>query len=150
MAAPKVKTASTQSMEGGKGASKPPKPSIDARVKAAFLKKTGYRESDILSSDYQRYTFVTKNGGKYQLNRKGTEVKVLQGPLPPRKKSIEAPDPDVPDTTPTVEVLRDIHINQEKARKASELRDSEGPVDLDAEDVEDVEDAEEEEDEEDE
>jgi hypothetical protein len=50
---------------------------------AKFLKITGYEASDILGSNAERRTFVTKNGGKYELSPKGTRVRVLSGPNPP-------------------------------------------------------------------
>lgn len=49
-----------------------------------FLKLSGYRAGDVTGSNEDRRTFVTSNGGKYQLSPKGTQLKVLSGPLPPK------------------------------------------------------------------
>jgi hypothetical protein len=49
----------------------------------AFLKVTGYKESDIIASTESRRTFVTENGGKYLLSPKGSKVRVIAGPAYP-------------------------------------------------------------------
>ena len=43
-----------------------------------FLQLTGYGPSDILSLSYQTNTFMTRNGGKYQLSNH--KIKHLAGP----------------------------------------------------------------------
>lgn len=55
---------------------------------SAFLKLSGYDEADIIGSNESRRTFVTTNGGKYVVNKKGTVIRILQGPAYP--KMVEA------------------------------------------------------------
>jgi hypothetical protein len=49
-----------------------------------FLKLTGYTSKDVIAQNETARIYVTSNGGKYQLSAKGTQVKVLSGPLPPK------------------------------------------------------------------
>ena len=58
------------------------------KVEARFRQLTGYKAGDILSSNLKRKIWVTSNGGKYQMDPKGTKVRVLQGPLPPKDSSV--------------------------------------------------------------
>jgi hypothetical protein len=88
MAAPKQKSISEKAQSGGKPTPKPPPPPISEKVKARFLKLTGYKESDILSANHKSYIFVTNNGGKYQMNRAGKVIKVVMGPMPPRTAAV--------------------------------------------------------------
>lgn len=50
---------------------------------ASFLKITGYKQADVIGSNESRRTFVTSNGGKYVMNKKGTTVRVISGPVYP-------------------------------------------------------------------
>lgn len=50
---------------------------------ARFVKLTGVKESDIDGYNHDSVTFTTKQGGKYQMNAKGTQVRHLAGPIPP-------------------------------------------------------------------
>lgn len=59
---------------------------------AAFLRITGFRKSDVIGSSKTRRTFVTANGGKYELSPKGKKVRVLSGPTPPGPESTEEGD----------------------------------------------------------
>lgn len=52
----------------------------NAKQTAAFLKTSGYKEADILGSNYDRWTFVTTNGGKYVLSKNGKEITTVSGP----------------------------------------------------------------------
>jgi len=49
------------------------------KLKAEFFDATGYGSSDLLSLSYITKTFLTRNGGKYQLNDDGS-FKRLAGP----------------------------------------------------------------------
>lgn len=51
--------------------------------RAAFLKVSGYKSSDILGTNEDTRTFVTANGGKYVISPKGTKIRVLSGPATP-------------------------------------------------------------------
>lgn len=44
-----------------------------------FLEETGYGESDILSLNYDTRTFLTRNGGVYQVNEEGG-INHIKGP----------------------------------------------------------------------
>ena len=55
----------------------------NAPLRKNFLILTGYKVSDIIGFNEASRIFVTSNGGKYQLSKKGTQVKVLSGPNPP-------------------------------------------------------------------
>jgi hypothetical protein len=55
-----------------------------------FLKKSGYTKADLLSVNDQKRTFVTSNGGKYQLTKQG-EIRVLKGPNFPNQNAEELP-----------------------------------------------------------
>jgi hypothetical protein len=58
---------------------------------APILKLLGYKEADVVGYNSATRTVVTKNGGKYQANKKGTQVRHLAGPLSPvQLKEIEA------------------------------------------------------------
>lgn len=61
------------------------KPAPEGPLKQ-FLKLTGYEESDVIGSNTSTRTFVTGNGGKYELSPKGTRVRVLSGPNPPGRE----------------------------------------------------------------
>jgi hypothetical protein len=56
-----------------------------------FLKLTGYKESDVLDYNSQSHAFVTKNGGKYVINRRN-RVRVVSGPDYPNMTQEEAED----------------------------------------------------------
>lgn len=58
------------------------------KIEARFLQLTGYKADDIMSSNLKRKVWATWNGGKYQMDPKGTKVRVLQGPLPPKVSSV--------------------------------------------------------------
>lgn len=51
-------------------------------VVAIFCKRTGYESDQILSHNEKTRTFVTTNGGKYQLTARG--VRHLSGPTVPK------------------------------------------------------------------
>jgi hypothetical protein len=55
-----------------------------------FLKKSGYTKADVLSTNGQKRTFVTSNGGKYQLTKQG-EIRILKGPNYPSMNAEELP-----------------------------------------------------------
>ena len=61
---------------------------------SAFLAITGYKASDVIGSSADRRTFVTSNGGKYELSPKGKKVRVLSGPIPLGPKKDEEEDDD--------------------------------------------------------
>lgn len=48
-----------------------------------FLKASGYKANDVDGQNDRTRTFVTTNGGKYQLLRSG-KVRRLQGPFHPK------------------------------------------------------------------
>ena len=58
------------------------------KVEARFRQLTGYKSADILASNLKRKIWVTSNGGKYQMDPKGTKVRVLHGPPPPKVSSV--------------------------------------------------------------
>jgi len=51
---------------------------------AAFLKASGYKESAVDGQNNKTRTFVTTNGGKYQLLKSG-KVRTLSGPAYPKE-----------------------------------------------------------------
>jgi len=59
-------------------------------LKDRFVKLSGYKASDLIGSRGSTRTFVTSNGGKYQLNQKGNELTTLQGPPYPKEQPAEA------------------------------------------------------------
>ena len=59
-------------------------------LKERFAKLSGYKTSDLIGSRGATRTFVTSNGGKYQLNQKGNELTTLQGPPYPKEQPAEA------------------------------------------------------------
>lgn len=66
----------------------------NSQVAKNFRKLTGYKASDILALNERTHVVATTNGGKYQLNRKGNQVRHLQGPPIPKTFQNE----DVSDT----------------------------------------------------
>lgn len=48
-----------------------------------FLKRSGYKERDVLSANAERRTVVTANGGKYNVSRDGG-IFVMSGPPTPK------------------------------------------------------------------
>lgn len=58
-----------------------------SKVITNFRKITGIKASDVIGFNEQTRVIVTAQGGKYQLNQKGNQVKHLQGP--PAPKSLE-------------------------------------------------------------
>ena len=58
-----------------------------SKVITNFRKITGIKASDVIGFNEQTRVIVTAQGGKYQLNAKGNQVKHLQGP--PAPKSLE-------------------------------------------------------------
>lgn len=88
MAAPAVKTASKKSRSGAAPTPKPPKPPIHEQVMSRFLALTGFALNDINGTNSRSYIFVTKSGGKYQMDRKGKQIKVLMGPPPPKTSAV--------------------------------------------------------------
>jgi len=50
-----------------------------SRLRSQFLEATGYGRSDILSCNYQTQEFLTRNGGRYQVDADGT-ITHLAGP----------------------------------------------------------------------
>ncbi len=48
-----------------------------------FLARSGYEEKDVLAWSAQTLTFVTSNGGKYQLSRSGA-IRKIMGPDYPK------------------------------------------------------------------
>lgn len=63
---------------------------LKSKVVDNFCKITGVKRSDILGFNEQTRVIVTQQGGKYQLNAKGNQVRLLQGPEAP--KSVEGKD----------------------------------------------------------
>lgn len=47
-----------------------------------FVKRSGYKERDVLSANVERRTVVTANGGKYVVQKNG-DVFVVSGPATP-------------------------------------------------------------------
>jgi hypothetical protein len=60
------------------------------RGQSKFLSLTGVKEEDLLSYNPQNLTGVTAQGGKYQMNTKGTQIRHLAGPRPPSVTDEEA------------------------------------------------------------
>jgi hypothetical protein len=56
-----------------------------------FLKLTGYRNSDLHGTN-KTGTFVTTNGGKYQMDKAGKKIDILSGPDYPNLNQSETPD----------------------------------------------------------
>ena len=56
----------------------------NSQVAKNFRKLTGYKAGDIMGVNERTHVIVTTNGGKYQLNRKGNQVRHLQGPPIPK------------------------------------------------------------------
>ena len=56
----------------------------NSQVAKNFRKLTGYKAGDIMAVNERTHVIVTTNGGKYQLNRKGNQVRHLQGPPIPK------------------------------------------------------------------
>jgi len=54
----------------------------------AFLSRSGYKPTDILVFSNQSRTFVTSNGGKYQLTKNGG-IRTLKGPNYPKQPAGE-------------------------------------------------------------
>jgi hypothetical protein len=52
---------------------------VTAKNLAVFLKRSGYEKSDVISASEAKRTYVTSNGGKYQLTKQG-EIRILKGP----------------------------------------------------------------------
>lgn len=48
-----------------------------------FLELSGYEDSDIIGANAERRTFVTSNGGKYEVSPKGKKLRRLAGPPTP-------------------------------------------------------------------
>lgn len=48
-----------------------------------FLRKSGYSRDEVWSYNPKNRTFVTYNGGKYQMSSRG-EIRVLLGPATPK------------------------------------------------------------------
>lgn len=92
MAAMKQASVSEKAATGGMPTPKPPPPPINERAFDRFLKLTGYKREEVLSSSPKNYTFVTSNGGKYQMNKKGTQIRVLSGPEPVKPRKTEPED----------------------------------------------------------
>lgn len=61
------------------------KPATEAKPKGLsnFLKLTGLKESELMSYNPDSLTGVSKAGGKYQMNSKGSQLRHLAGPRPP-------------------------------------------------------------------
>lgn len=51
-------------------------------VLSAFLKASGYDKKDVLAHNERTRVFVTENGGKYEMTKKGT-IRVQKGPYFP-------------------------------------------------------------------
>lgn len=63
----------------------------DKAALAPLLKITGFKASDVLAFNSSSKVFVTRDGGKYQGNAKGTQVRHLAGPIPPAlQKQLQA------------------------------------------------------------
>ena len=60
-----------------------PKEKAEKSALARFLKLTGYTKEEVISANGRTRTYATANGGKYLLAEKGTQIRRLQGPLPP-------------------------------------------------------------------
>jgi hypothetical protein len=82
-------TLSTPDRIEPKGQSSDAAPATDKNT-AVFLKKSGYKKGDVISVNAQKRTFVTSNGGKYQLTKQG-EVRILKGPNYPEMEAEELP-----------------------------------------------------------
>jgi hypothetical protein len=50
------------------------------QMRSAFLSITGYGPSELLSANAESRTFMTRNGGRYQLSEDLKRVKRLAGP----------------------------------------------------------------------
>jgi hypothetical protein len=50
---------------------------------AVFCSKSGYKPEDVLTNNPRLRTFVTSNGGKYQLLKNGS-IRILKGPDYPK------------------------------------------------------------------
>ncbi len=61
----------------------------ESQLKTQFVKVTEYAASDIAAVNTQRRTVVTKNGGKYVVNNRGTSVRHVLGPELPGKEDEE-------------------------------------------------------------
>lgn len=51
------------------------------RLKAEFFEATGYGSSDLLSLNYSTRTFLTTNGGKYQVGSNGSVIRLAGPPV---------------------------------------------------------------------
>jgi hypothetical protein len=51
-----------------------------ASLMDAFLEATGYGNDDLLAYNFDTQVFLTRNGGKYQVD--GESIKHLAGPAP--------------------------------------------------------------------
>jgi hypothetical protein len=60
----------------------------NARMLDRFLELTGYEEDDVIGSNFKSRTFVTSNGGKYEMNKAGKVIKVVAGPNPPDEDAL--------------------------------------------------------------
>lgn len=61
---------------------------------AQFLRVSGYKSSDVIGHSDERRTVVTSNGGKYEVNKKGTRVLKLLGPDTPATLEAAAGEED--------------------------------------------------------
>lgn len=56
----------------------------NSELTGKFLKLSGYQKSDIIGSNQARRSFVTANGGKYNLTKSGKAIRIQSGPAYPK------------------------------------------------------------------
>ena len=66
-----------------------PKPNAPVALKGTaaldrFLRLTGLERSVVDGQNDRTLTFITTTGGKYQMNRRGTNVRIISGPEYPK------------------------------------------------------------------
>ena len=72
----------------------------DAKLKAAFLKASGYEDSAVDKVDSARGVVLTTNGGKYHVSSKG--IRTLSGPEYPKTSRRDVATVASPDASESV------------------------------------------------